>query len=974
VTVDSGGYGLWWLQPDNQLSDLPYWRSDLSWIHSNLLPSTSYYYKVKARNGENHETDLSIEGVVFTPSQPGPTGFIVKNRTVDTITWAWPDQEEEETGYRVYSTTGGIVSGDLPADTTEWLEIGLSSNTCYVRFVRAVYAGSGESLASNTTDCYTLLNDPTVLAVYMVGTTSITVGSPFTVPNISSAMSGGYFMNVVRADVSGWIHQDSWTSTGLAVNTRYGFLGRVRNGAGVETNDTPVRYVYTAANVPGESTLFKVRDISLEINIDENENPEETGYSIRITTPGGIDCYAHLMGTYSVIGTTPEYYVRSAWGASCQLNGLSPVTTYYLAVRARNGDGLETDYSAISTTTMKGCAPLLTGEWDSVNRYHAHVSIQPGSNPADMLYAVLCINSGLWLDGSGGTGVDPVYLTKTEWESIPHRNAQTDLLSGNKYWYRVRAQDPVTAATVDSADSALYILAPPNVSITEEDHDRVGLQWQPVVSAEEYAIYSSTASDGQLSLLERISGTSYDDDIDGLAPSLVTGLYAAAYSSSAVTLSWAAPEDPQPSDLRYYRVAGVAEGQEGIMSSTYSCTVTPVIKGYKIYRNGVCVTTVSSGTVTYTDTDLSPETQYAYRVSAVSSDDLEGLKSDQVTVTTFPRNAALPEDVIGLQIVAQDGTTVHARFMAIRRRADGSSIDGYLRCYAVYRSASLNGTWEKILTILPGSATEFTDTYGGQLRYYRVKAVDIYDKESEGLMTVSTVEQVFVHSSDRQAVIIFDDDAKEKYLYAGTEKRIKIVKDEEASNESRTCYSVTAYDPDGNLLEDGPICGSRLGAELIFYYSTDENAPRAVASRALAPTLFWYNSLKWVRVNGDVDPYEQSISLRTKTLGQFSIQYTERSGSFRITSVEPKIFSPDEANTVISRTRIYIENPNYSEVTSAIFDLRGNAVRRNLPRELETVLYWDGRDTAGTIVPSGVYLYQIEVDGKVLSGTVVVAR
>jgi hypothetical protein len=49
-------------------------------------------------------------------------------------------------------------------------------------------------------------------------------------------------------------------------------------------------------------------------------------------------------------------------------------------------------------------------------------------------------------------------------------------------------------------------------------------------------------------------------------------------------------------------------------------------------------------------------------------------------------------------------------------------------------------------------------------------------------------------------------------------------------------------------------------------------------------------------------------------------------------------------------------------------------VRRNLPRELETVLYWDGRDTAGTIVPSGVYLYQIEVDGKVLSGTVVVAR
>jgi hypothetical protein len=286
----------------------------------------------------------------------------------------------------------------------------------------------------------------------------------------------------------------------------------------------------------------------------------------------------------------------------------------------------------------------------------------------------------------------------------------------------------------------------------------------------------------------------------------------------------------------------------------------------------------------------------------------------------------------------------------------------------------LNGTWDQILTIMPGSATEFTDTYGGQSRYYRVKAVDIYDQESEGLMTVNTVEQVFVHSSDRQAAIMFDDDAKEKYLYEGTGKRIRIKKVKEASSDERICYTVTAYDPDDNLLDGRLIGGSRLGPQLVFYYGANETSTRVSSRSKLQPTLYWYNSVKWVRVNGEVDPYDRSITLRTKTLGQFAIQFEERAMSFKVTSVEPKIFSPDEANTVISRTRIYIENPNYSEVASAIFDLRGNVIRRNLPREMETVLYWDGRDTSGTIVPSGIYLYQIEVDGKVVNGTIVVAK
>ena len=37
-------------------------------------------------------------------------------------------------------------------------------------------------------------------------------------------------------------------------------------------------------------------------------------------------------------------------------------------------------------------------------------------------------------------------------------------------------------------------------------------------------------------------------------------------------------------------------------------------------------------------------------------------------------------------------------------------------------------------------------------------------------------------------------------------------------------------------------------------------------------------------------------------------------------------------------------------------------------------LKWNGRDKTGNYVPSGVYIYQIQAEGKVINGTIVVAK
>jgi hypothetical protein len=564
-------------------------------------------------------------------------------------------------------------------------------------------------------------------------------------------------------------------------------------------------------------------------------------------------------------------------------------------------------------------------------------------------------------------------MTKTLWDGAQHENAHVDLVTGQKYRYRVRAQLP-SGEMVDSAESAVYLLAPPTVTAQESGHDAVVLAWSDVSAAEGYNVYCATAPEGVPSLLAAVAGTGYTDDVDGGAPAQVTGLYGSTHSSWTVTLSWMPVSVPDPGAVRYYSVVGVAEGQEGIRSSTYSCSVNPEITGYRIYRDGAYLTTVSSGTSIYTDRGLNASTLYLYMVSAISSDELEGQKSAMVSVTTFPSSIPAPEDVMGIRVLSEDGNAVRVGFQPVRHRVDGSSIEGYLSGYTVYRSNSLDGPWEAIRNIEEDDTCEFTDTHSGQLRYYRVSAGDIYDQEGDTLMTVTTSLQVYIHSKDRKMSLMFDDAAREAYLYEGVGKRIRIVKDEQAAEDSAASYTITAYDPDGNPIEGGLIVGSRRGAQLVFQYGTGNGASRAGATGNLQPTLYWHNTLKWVKVNGEYNSETESIALRTKTLGRYAIRLAERSGTFKIINVEPKIFSPDETNPLIGWARICFENPKGSEVTSAIYDLRGNLVRKNLPRELETVLYWDGRDSGGSIVPSGVYVYQLEVDNTTLNGTIVVAK
>src|SRR4051812_8842331 len=103
--------------------------------------------------------------------------------------------------------------------------------------------------------------------------------------------------------------------------------------------------------------------------------------------------------------------------------------------------------------------------------------------------------------------------------------------------------------------------------------------------------------------------------------------------------------------------------------------------------------------------------------------------------------------------------------------------------------------------------------------------------------------------------------------------------------------------------------------------------------------------------------------------------------AFTILGMKPKrIFTPngDGINDVF---KICIDNPADSVISLAkVYSLTGaeagdlREVAAGPDAACPNFLSWDGRDTEGRKASGGVYLYKIEVEQKVFTGSVVLAR
>jgi hypothetical protein len=97
-------------------------------------------------------------------------------------------------------------------------------------------------------------------------------------------------------------------------------------------------------------------------------------------------------------------------------------------------------------------------------------------------------------------------------------------------------------------------------------------------------------------------------------------------------------------------------------------------------------------------------------------------------------------------------------------------------------------------------------------------------------------------------------------------------------------------------------------------------------------------------------------------------------GSLTLTGVYPRILTPN-GDGHNDKTGFHFDNPDDLPVTGTVFDLSGARVADlTAGTDPSTLLVWDGKDSTGQKVAGGIYIYEIDYQGKHATGTVVVAR
>ncbi len=90
---------------------------------------------------------------------------------------------------------------------------------------------------------------------------------------------------------------------------------------------------------------------------------------------------------------------------------------------------------------------------------------------------------------------------------------------------------------------------------------------------------------------------------------------------------------------------------------------------------------------------------------------------------------------------------------------------------------------------------------------------------------------------------------------------------------------------------------------------------------------------------------------------------------------KPRVFTPN-GDIKNDEVAFSYKNDNLSSIVCWIYDIKGSVVRQLdiAGLEDEGEFTWDGKDENNDVAPSGIYIYQIEVEGQTINGTIVLAK
>ncbi|MFH1353195.1 MAG: hypothetical protein ABIH68_06470 [bacterium] len=374
---------------------------------------------------------------------------------------------------------------------------------------------------------------------------------------------------------------------------------------------------------------------------------------------------------------------------------------------------------------------------------------------------------------------------------------------------------------------------------------------------------------------------------------------------------------------------------------------------------------------------------------AIKSFDEQGNVSEIDTLFTgregiyIMKDAATPNRVSGIwgQI---EGNKFIIHWSTVEKNNDGTTECEDLAGY--YIRCSLNPFDAGVITATVGALTTSYETYystNTPVYYYSITAFDgayPWINESELSMRIDSSDEVSLWLCSQRAAIRIPKTVqaimrKENNSYGDNiDMEIERITGEE---KSRILCSYR-FDAVKNVSKDtaGKFVFRRPYAEIRLYYSGG-SGPAALQAED-SYSIMWYNGKEWLKLGGDVNKKEGFVSVKTERIGKYQLRRSIRATKFTLVNGPiPKIITPN-GDGLNDFCEFFYDNPQNFAPAGKIFDITGafvtNMANGPLRSNSSGSLRWNGFDSSGRVVRSGIYIYQIDAGGEVYNGTVVVAR
>ncbi len=294
--------------------------------------------------------------------------------------------------------------------------------------------------------------------------------------------------------------------------------------------------------------------------------------------------------------------------------------------------------------------------------------------------------------------------------------------------------------------------------------------------------------------------------------------------------------------------------------------------------------------------------------------------------------------------------------------------------------------WKELLSLTPDiNSCEVTKLDG----YYKVVSYDISGNYDESLVVDSELNY-YVYKDGVYVKLTNTNGNKvgEEMWYYGVkdytdEVKGKVVKVFNAKFGSVDEQEGKFVFNDVCKFEEENIVGvkySVLNGKVQFGNNMVLNKATSIEENKLNTSVAFYvfDGKEYVKVTTYVDKAKQIVYFKSKYLPKVQLRVVETTGEFSFVEATPKVITPDSSPTENDFVFFVFSNPKSSEVKISIFDINSILVwetKTSLDSSTPgSYVSWDGKDMSGKYVMPGVYIYQVEAEGKKYKGTITVAR